>query len=413
LDEFDATSVDAVMQFTGRERAFLTASIERRDGERSAEVERIETQRRLEHRARSRLVALIVSIVALAGIVAYVMLRPAASEPNHVALLYNDARAGVTQIVQSGFDSAVAERHLISDKVGTCDCLPADDLLRDLSKRSDLVVVMALDTHVDVVAPEYPSIHYAVVNQQAKSPNPNVTRLVFAANQASYLAGVTAALKTRSGIIGFIGGVDNSILWPFEAGFEAGARAVNPNVQILSNYLSPEGDYAGFNDKALAVTAATKQYTNGADVIFVAAGDAGLGAFSAATAVSAATNIHRWVIGVDSDQFKTVTDNPANTDAPSWKPHILTSAVLRMDVGVHDALVQFAKSPDLPPAMVFDLKNHGVDLAYSGGFIDSLRPTIDDYRRSIDNGERVVPCLPESFPSKGRTQTYANDYCMT
>ena len=144
-----------------------------------------------------------------------------------------------------------------------------------------------------------------------------------------------------------------------------------------------------------------------------AAGDAGLGAFSAATAVSAATNIHRWVIGVDSDQFKTVTDNPANTDAPSWKPHILTSAVLRMDVGVHDALVQFAKSPDLPPAMVFDLKNHGVDLAYSGGFIDSLRPKIDEYRRSIDSGERVVPCLPESFPSKGRTQTYANDYCMT
>jgi basic membrane lipoprotein Med (substrate-binding protein (PBP1-ABC) superfamily)/DNA-binding SARP family transcriptional activator len=411
LDEFDATAVDGVLQFTGRERAFLTASIERRDGERSAEIERVAMQRRLEHRARSRLVALVVSVVALAGIVAYVMLRPVPGEPNRAALLYNDGGAAITKMVQSGFDSAVAERHLVSNKVGVCDCLSADDSLRDLSKRSNLIVVASVDTHVDVVALEYPSIRYVVLDQPAFSPN--VTRLVFAVNQATFLAGVTAALTSKSGIIGFVGGVDNQVLWPFEAGFEAGARAVNPQIQILSEYLSPEGDYAGFNDKSLAVTAATKQYTNGADVIFVAAGDAGLGVFSAATAVSTATNIHRWAIGVDSDQFNTVSDNPANVDAPAWRPHILTSVVKRMDVGVHDALVQFSKSPELPPAMFFDLKNQGVDLAYSGGFIDPLRATIDTFRRSIDSGERAIPCLPEKWSSKPRSQTYAPDYCTT
>jgi basic membrane protein A len=314
-------------------------------------------------------------------------------------------------MVQSGFDSAVSERSLVSDKLAVCDCRSADDDLRDLSKRSDLVVVAAVETHVDVVALEYPSIRYAVLDQPALSPN--VTRLVFAVNQATFLAGVTAAKTTRSGIIGFIGGVDNQVIWPFEAGFEAGARAVNPEIQILSNYLSPEGDYAGFNDKSLAVTAATKQYTSGADVIFVAAGDAGLGVFSAATQVSIATNIHRWAIGVDSDQFNTVSDDPANVDAPKWKPHILTSVIKRMDVGVHDVLVQFTKSPDLPRTMLFDLKNHGVDVSYSGGFIESLRPTIDTFRHSIDSGERAIPCLPTSFPSKQRTQIYAPDYCTT
>ncbi len=111
-----------------------------------------------------------------------------------------------------------------------------------------MIVVNAVDTNVDAVATDFPDTRFVVIDLPATRPN--VIHLSFADNEGSFLAGVAAASKSRTGTIGFIGGMDGPVIWPFEAGYEAGARAVNPGIRILSAYLSPLGDYSGYQDPA-------------------------------------------------------------------------------------------------------------------------------------------------------------------
>ncbi|MEP7115336.1 MAG: BMP family ABC transporter substrate-binding protein, partial [Ilumatobacteraceae bacterium] len=408
LAEFDTTMFAGVLQITDREKAFLLASRERRDVENRIEVERAATHRRLERRAGSRLVALVLSVLALLGIGIYLVANPSGQHAPRVSLLYNGGSLSTfSQIIEDGFDSAVSELELPSRKVGAVELSNRDGSLTALSEGgSGLVVVAASGTNVDSVAAEFPATHYAVVDLDAHAPN--VTRLVFAVNEASFLAGAAAAATSRTGTIGFIGGSDSPMIWPFEAGYEAGARAVNPRIRILSEYLSRAGDYKGFNDASGAEKATKAQYLAGADVVFHAAGDSGFGVLAAATDVSNETGIQHWVIGVDSDQYATVLDNPANVDAQDWRPHILTSVIKRMDLAVHDVVTQFANGSPLQPVETFNLANHGVDLAESGGFIAPLRAMLDTWRQRIERGQVVVPCVPASRESQAQAFVQTN-----
>jgi basic membrane lipoprotein Med (substrate-binding protein (PBP1-ABC) superfamily) len=394
LVEFETTIQEGALQLTGRERAFLEASLERQRSEHAARAARAAASRRLERLARTRLLALGVAIAALIAVSGYALLGVTAGGRAPVALLYNgDGLFTASLIIQGGFDRAVTDFGLTPRKLSVTSGSTADEAMRTVSQDgAGLVVVAAVDANVDAVAPAFPGTRYAVIDLPATQPN--VVHLAFADNESSFLAGVVAAKTTRTGTIGFIGGADSPVIWPFAAGYEAGARAVDPSIRILSAYLGPNGKYDGFTDPTGAEAQATEMYRSGADVIFAAAGDSGTGVFAAASHESASTAHQLWAIGVDADQYVTVGDNPANADWRAWQPHILTSVLKRMDTAVYDLVADYAHAQLATGTRRLGLAAQAVDLSTSGGFIDGLRDEIDTWRARIVAGSVAVPCVP-------------------
>ena len=151
-------------------------------------------------------------------------------------------------------------------------------------------------TALETVAAEAPQTQFAIVDDSSVEL-PNVKPLVFAEEQGSFLVGAAAALKTQTCKIGFVGGVEQPLIQKFQAGYVQGAKAVAPDVQVDVKYLSPAGDFSGFNDAAKGQVVASGQLDAGADVIYHAAGASGQGVFQAVKAAN------KMAIGVDSDQY--------------------------------------------------------------------------------------------------------------
>jgi basic membrane protein A len=238
---------------------------------------------------------------------------------------------------------------------------------------------------VEAVAPTTPNVKFALIDSTANGV-PNVTPLLFAEEQGSFLVGAAAALKTKGCHIGFIGGVQTPLIQKFEAGFKQGAKAVAPNVKIETSYLSQAGDLSGFNDPAKGGEAAKGELDAGADIIYAAAGASGAGAFRAIKAANTPRN-PRWGIGVDSDQYndKTLAD---------VKDIIMTSMVKRVDVAVYDYISAVAANQLASIPKVFDLRVDGVGYATSGGFVNDIKGQLDAYKAQIINGSITVATTP-------------------
>lgn len=231
------------------------------------------------------------------------------------------------------------------------------------------------------IARLYPNIQFAVLDDASLSTdNKNVTSLLFADHQGSYLVGAIAARASRTGIIGFVGGVDDAFIRRFHGGYVAGARAVAPNIKVQVEYLSVAPDFSGFASPAKARIAAHGMYVRGADVVYHAAGGSGDGVVKAAKAAGVLA------IGVDSDQFLTA---PADE-----KPFILTSMVKRVDVAVNDYLqAQAGKSPQ-SRVRTADLASDGVGYSKSNPLVQPYVAMADDLRRQIIAGKITVPDKP-------------------
>ncbi len=216
----------------------------------------------------------------------------------------------------------------------------------------------------------------------------NIAGLVFAEEQGSFLVGAAAALKSTSGQIGFIGGVKGvgGLIEKFEAGFMAGAKAVNPDIKIVSQYLTEAPDFDGFNAPDQARDVATAMYDGGADVIYHAAGGSGAGLFEAAKATSDAGGTKVWAIGVDSDQY--------NTADAAVKDFILTSMIKRVDVAVFEIIKAQMDGAVKGGPTTYDLSVDGVGYSTSGGFVDDIADKLDAYKAQIISGEIVVPTDP-------------------
>jgi basic membrane protein A len=228
-------------------------------------------------------------------------------------------------------------------------------------------------------ATECPDVKFAIIDSVVDAPN--VAGLVFAEEQGSFLVGAAAALKSTTGHIGFVGGCSVDLIAKFEAGYIAGAKAVNPDIKVDSNYIStPAAGCPGFNDPAGGKTAALGMYDAGADIVYQAAGGSGTGVFQAAAEKG------KLAIGVDSDQYNTVD--------PALKDVILTSMLKRVDVAVFNFVRDFADDKFTAGPTVFDLKKDGVGYSTSGGFVDDIKSKLDDYKAQIVAGTIVVPTNP-------------------
>lgn len=213
------------------------------------------------------------------------------------------------------------------------------------------------------VAKDYPNISFGIVDgvilDENKKPYPNVASLVFREHEGSYLVGIIAASKSKTGVLGFLGGMDISLIHRFNVGYTEGAKSVNPNIRVITNYVGVT-DHA-WNNPGKGKELALNQIEQGADVIFTAAGNSGLGAFDAVEQFgkNEQGEANKFVIGVDSNQ---------NGVKPGF---VLTSMVKRVDNAVFDVVKEVVEGNFNGGFHVFGLDKDGV--AYS----------MDEFNRSL------------------------------
>jgi basic membrane protein A len=292
---------------------------------------------------------------------------------------FNDsAYAGVEAAIKTN-KGTVQELSPNSDASNRADLLTQ---LADGGYDPVIAVGFAYGDVIGDVAKQYPDTTFAIIDSTGAGVADNVTGLQFAANEGSFLGGVAAALKSETGHIGFVGGVETPLIQSFQAGYVAGAKAVKADITVDVQYISPAGDFSGFSDPAKGKIVAQGMYDAGADIVYHAAGGSGIGVFQAAAASS------KRAIGVDSDQYQTVGD-------PALQPVIMTSVLKRVDNAVEVFIGDFVDGNVKGGAdIVNDLSTDGVGLATSGGQIDDIQDQIDDYKQQIIDGKITVPTNP-------------------
>lgn len=408
LAEFEPWIDDASVQITGRQREFLIAGLERRTAEEAAEHARVEGQRRLERRARRRLVALAAVIVLVIGSVGYAAWAGLFTGTLHVGFLHSGF-GQVDAISEAGFDRAVSELGLVGEEQLIDDFSNSAAELRALSEGgADLVIFGDAGQGVEEVAKDFPNTNYVFGFPVEEAPN--VSFMQLADNQSSYLAGVAAALKSQTGKIGFIGGADEAFIWPFHAGYEAGARSVEPDIEVVYEYFGRYPDLTGFSLPGWAEEAAGRLYEAGADVVFHAAGDSGVGVFEAATTMST-DDQKLWAIGVDSDQYATLWHLSGAVHPEEWRKHILTSVIKRLDIATYEVIADFTRGELSSGKITFDLASRAVDISYSGRYLDDVFMQIEDARAQINDGTVIVPCVPNDRIERAQQEGFSEDYC--
>ncbi|GAB2630014.1 BMP family ABC transporter substrate-binding protein [Nocardioides ginkgobilobae] len=242
-----------------------------------------------------------------------------------------------------------------------------------------IAVGFAYAASIAKVSEEYPDVNFAIIDDSSVEAD-NVASLVFAEEQGSFLVGAAAALKTETDQIGFVGGVETPLIQKFEAGYVAGAEAVNPDIEVDVTYLTQVPDFSGFADPAKGKTAAQGMFDNGADIVYHAAGGSGGGVFEAASESG------NFAIGVDSDQY--------NTADPSVQDVILTSMLKNVNVAVYEYLSE-VEAGEVPSGVTtYDLAVDGVGYSTSGGFVDDIVDQLDEFKQQIIDGEITVPTAP-------------------
>lgn len=202
---------------------------------------------------------------------------------------------------------------------------------------------------MEKVAKDYPNINFAIVDGFIDAPN--VAPLLFAEHEGSYLVGMIAARTSKTGIIGFIGGVDIPLIHKFQKGYEEGALAANPNIKVLGNYVGVTD--SAWNNPGKGKELSLAQIDRGADVIFTAAGNSGLGAFDAVEQAQKDPNAPatHFVIGVDSNQ---------NYIKPGF---VLTSMVKRVDNAVYAIIQDKVQGKFKGGPHFYGLQNDGIAFA--------------------------------------------------
>ncbi|MGY0018241.1 BMP family lipoprotein [Streptomyces sp. cg35] len=237
---------------------------------------------------------------------------------------FNDAAYEGLQKAKSEFGYEVADQE---PKDGESDDDKTQRLVQ-LAKAGYNPVVgigYAYAPAVKEAAAKYPDTTFGIVDDATVDAK-NVADLVFQENEVSYLAGVTAALKTKTDHVGFVGGVDNALINKFRAGFEQGVKDTKKNVKVDVQFLD-EDPAKGFASPDLGKAAAEKQLEDGADVVYHAAGLSGQGV------IEAAATAKKYAIGVDSDQY-------SQKPLAKYKQAIITSATK----GVAESIFKLAKS---------------------------------------------------------------------
>ncbi|WP_435096120.1 BMP family lipoprotein [Halarchaeum sp. P4] len=240
-------------------------------------------------------------------------------------------------------------------------------------------------------ASQYPDQQFQIVDSTVEGDN--VASYVFQEHEGSFLVGVLAGMLTTQSFsagagstqsdstnVGFIGGVEGELIGKFEAGYKAGVKHANDNVDVQTSYVGSFNDPSGGKEAALAM------YNSGADVVYHAAGNTGTGVFQAAQQKG------RFAVGVDRDQSLT---------KPSYADVILASMVKRVDTAVYECVKNVVNGNfNGGTSTTLGLKDGGVSCVYGdqlGSAIpEDVKTAVADARQAIIDGEISVPSDPSS-----------------
>lgn len=241
--------------------------------------------------------------------------------------------------------------------------------------KNDLIIATGFPMQQALLdaANNYPDQKFAIVDVDYGDKTPeNVVCISFDEAQSGYVVGLVAGKMTKTNTVGFVGGMDNVVVQKFQAGYEAGVKAANPNAKVLSQYVN------SFVDQAKGKSIANQMYKNGADIIFACAGDSGVGV------IECAKETGKFAIGVDRDQYEMAPDN------------ILTSAMKKVDQGVY-TVVEDLKNGEFEggKTLVFGLQEKGIGLAPSTdkNVPQDIIDYVNDQEQKIISGEIKVPTI--------------------
>ncbi|MEK2689786.1 BMP family lipoprotein [Bdellovibrio sp. GT3] len=260
--------------------------------------------------------------------------------------------------------------------VEATDTNAIENLHRNFARKNyDLIIGVgfAQTDAVKKVSAQFPKIKFAIVDGEVTAAN--VRSLMFEEHEGSFLVGALAAMASKSGSVGFVGGMDIPLIRRFAMGYDAGAKFINPKIKISENYVGVTGE--AWNNPAKSKELALAQYGKGVDVIFVAAGASNTGVFDAAEEKK------KFAIGVDSNQ--------------NWmKPGtILTSMMKAVDVAVYETIKETKDGKFKGEIARFGLKNSGVDYTldkYNEKLITpEMKKKVDDIKKKIIAGQIQVP----------------------
>jgi basic membrane protein A len=240
----------------------------------------------------------------------------------------------------------------------------------------------AIASAIEEVAPDYPDTKFVNIDGFLPEIPDNVQMIAFQEHQGSYLVGMMAAMASESGTVGFIGGMDVPLIRHFGCGYAQGAKAVNPDIEVIANMTGTTP--AAWNDPVKGSELAQAQISQGADVIYAAAGGTGVGVLQTAADADILS------IGVDSNQ---------NHLHPG---KVLTSMLKRVDVAVYNAM-SAGENLETGQSITLGLEEDGVGVAIDENnealVSEEMMAAVKEAREKIISGELEV------------VSYYANDSC--
>lgn len=256
------------------------------------------------------------------------------------------------------------------------DYVPHIETMVDGNNGLILGVGFKMGDAIQEAAANYPDQQFAIIDYSYDPQIPNVTGILFKANEASFLVGLIAGKMSQSGKVGFVDGMDTPVMNEFGYGYYAGVLTANPEAQVFGQYAD------SFSDPAKGKAIANQMFSYDCDIIYAAAGDTGNGV------IEAAKEKNKWAIGVDRDQNYLAPDN------------VLTSAMKRVDVAVFD-MAQKLKDGTLKggETVVYGLESGGVGIAPTSDkhVPKEILDYVEEMKAKIASGEIKVPATAEEF----------------
>lgn len=307
--------------------------------------------------------------------------EPAEKEPERTysAIMVSDSGSiedkSFNAIAWAGFEKASVE---LGVEIKLLECDNEDDYLPSLTaaadEQPDLIVAAgyAMKDAVKTVAEQYPDQKIALID--GKVDESNVINLTFKEQEGAFLVGAAAAMTTQTKTVGFVGGTQTAEIEKFQFGYQAGVKAIDPNIRVLTDYTG------SFNDPVSGKEIALRQHQNGADVVFHASGASGIGV------IGAAGEQGFWAIGVDRDQSE------INPEA------VLCSMIKHLDRAVYATIESVVKDQFQNRTVVYGLKEEGVGYSDDAGNLpEAVKTKIDEYANKITDGTLKVPYDNDGF----------------
>lgn len=312
---------------------------------------------------------------------------PAAGAPVQVGLVFDVGGRGdksFNDAAYAGLERAQKELGAQFTTLETSEGADREAQMRQLATGPAQIVFgvgFLFSDDIKALAKEFPDKKFACVDftvTPGESLPPNLVALTFKEEEGSFLVGALSALLSKTHKVGFVGGMEIPLIQKFQAGYVAGAHAVDPKCEVIVKYAGNTG--AAFKDPTKGKELGLAEYAAGADIIFHASGSTGLGVFEAARETK------KLAIGVDSDQFH---------EAPGF---ILTSMVKRVDTAVFDAIQAVKENRFRAGVQHLGLADHGVKWVYDDNnkalVPDAVKARVDSLEAQIIAGRITVPTKP-------------------